>query len=935
MIYDVATYFSGDNISYHPQKTDVNVPTKGIESFYKNKIKIESSKLQDIETAFGQYEKIKDDVLSIDVQNEDQYKRLKSIRNRYGIDDNMFNMTMEDLSNGAKLTQFQGKIKRFANDYEFKSLIEEQKKADKFLQDINVISSMNEPLAILAKKDFLEKYANKSERTFGGFELNINDYTPIDVDVEMEKMAKDIEREYRMEKDPNSPTGDGYIFINKISGVTENGRDVFERRIDQMGASKGFQNNVKSYIALNSPDADYNDPDTYNDFVTAMMEDHLGDKVVAVESNKLDDELLKAPDGTSSATAKKMPSTLEERKVFEVRQLIERDPAFANYDLSSLGVYWGSSMRLSGAPYVDDKEREVIGPDGKRSKVPPTGDLVIPVMSGTDNASEIRIKKMVTGQKRMTVDEEYGIVQNQQAQEQSAQAPKTGTPKADPGDLTINNPERSSMVQGAGITGVNKGGYTQDNKWVYVGASGKVVVIDDPVNLAQNGFSLKSNSKAGGKQGYHLNRSTADKAKAYHDTLGYEYEITEAGTDTLPDEFKGGHQNPAHYNGTGYDFALREEDSDDPTKIFNAILTGSSKDLDVQFETADQALFDKVLKKVASHNAANPNNKIKNPLFSRRITGNHFSVYDRTPAINAIKPGDVDAVDYAGKGNVEYNSFVESNSLRNLSQEEVTKKNVQYLSSGNRKPIFYYLVQDLEGVPLMSSPGVIDWTEGKVMTDYGAIEDVVTVFAQSKNMEDYFIQNPNEIKDFAKFIRNPLAQEQYMDFLISDYNDDIQASKKPNIKKFDQDELFYIRHHDGNLGYVDKGRTGDELISQFGTNITEAKKSLNATEFSIYKLAYYKAIGDINDNMSLKNKIAYIEANPSTYKNQYLAANPTSTAIGKYQIMWSLHKNKIKAYLPEGDISSAPASASSGAAQTTQSSGIVKDSVPDPMAIIK
>ena len=265
-------------------------------------------------------------------------------------------------------------------------------------------------------------------------------------------------------------------------------------------------------------------------------------------------------------------------------------------------------------------------------------------------------------------------------------------------------------------------------------------------------------------------------------------------------------------------------------------------------------------------------------------------------------------------------------------REDVAEKNVQYLNSGNRKPIYDYLIQGLGGVPLMESPGIIDWEGEKVLPDYSVIEDVVTVFSQSKNMEDYFVKNPGEIKDFAKFIRNPLAQEQFMDFLISDYNDDIQSSKKPNIKKFDQDELFYIRHHDGNLGYVDKGRTGDELIAEFGTNISEAKKSLKETEFSIYKLAYFKAIGEINDNMSLKNKIAHIEANPSTYKNQYLAANPISTAIGKYQIMWSLHKDKIKSYLPEGDISSVPVTSSTNSSTVSGSS---RDSIPDPMGVIK
>ena len=290
MIYDVATYFSGDNISYHPDRTDVLVPTTGLTNFVQNKIKIETSKLADIENAFNSMQALKDDVLGIDVQNVDQYNRLKNIRTKYGIDDNFFDFSMDDLSNTGKIIQLENKVKRLTNDYEYKSILDEQKKANKFLEDINVIASLNEPLAIIAKKDYIEKYGNRSEKSFTGFELNINDYTPIDIDAEMEKVAKDIEREYRLEKDPNSPEGDGYIFVNKISGVTENGRSIFERKMDQMGANKNFSNNVKSYIALNSPDADYNDPEVYSDFITNMMEDHLGDKVVSTESKKIDSE---------------------------------------------------------------------------------------------------------------------------------------------------------------------------------------------------------------------------------------------------------------------------------------------------------------------------------------------------------------------------------------------------------------------------------------------------------------------------------------------------------------------------------------------------------------------------------------------------------------------------------------------------------------------
>jgi len=909
MIYDINSSFSGD-LSYHPDRADVAIPLDSVGKFFTNKIKIQSSKLDDIETAFGEYQKVKDDVLAIDVHNKDQYERVKGVRHRYGIDDSFFDITIDDLSNKGKVVQFQNKAKRFFEDQEMKSIFEEQKKANKFMEDVNKISGVNEPLGIIAKKDFLDRYASKEQRTFGGFDLNIEDYLPMDVDAEMEKLAKDIEREYRLEKDPNSPVGDGYIFVNKISGVTENGRDVFQRKIDQLSGNRAFQNNIKSYIALNSPNADYNDPQVYRDFITVMMEDHLGDKVVSVESKKVDADIYDTTTGGGGTSTKKVPSTLEERKVYEIRQMLENNPAFNGYDFSGIGMYWGSSMRLGGQPYIDDKERTVIGADGKQQVIKPTGDLIIPVISGTDNASEIRIPKMGQGQKRSTIEEEYGVAQQQQAQQQAASGEGSQTKVVSPGDLTINNPDRMKKVEGAGITGVNKGGYTQDGQWVYVGKSGKVVVIEEPVSLADNGFKLKPSPEADGVKGYHLSASTADKAKKFHDALGYDYRITEAGIDTLPSNFKNGHKNPMHYDGTSYDFSLMKGDMQDPDKIFEAMYKGSLNDLDVVFETKDAELHNKVLKKVAAYNAKNPGKKIKSPLLLSAITGSHFSVYDRKPVSKMIKPGDVKSIDYAGRGNEEYAKFVTDNDLQNSSAEKVVEMNSTYLRSGKREPIYNELARQTGGV-----------------ISFGDSQEMVNILAQSKSMEDYLVKNPVESRAVLNFIKNPMVQEKTMDFLLEDYTRQINNSKK-DLSKWDQDELFYIVHHDGSLGEIEKYRNGDELLADFGMDINKAKNSLGETEYSIYRIAYLKANGEITDDMSVKNKIGYIESNPKQYSNQYIAANPGSTALGKYQIVWSLHKDKIAQFLTN---TTQPVTSQIPApTQTVQG-----ESIPDVMGVFK
>lgn len=906
MIYDVLTSFNSGSVRYDKDTTDPSIPIEGLSNFVQNRITIESTKLADIEKSFEQYNTMQDDILGIEIHNEDQYNRIKDSRIRMGISDDFFNFSLEDLSNTAKVTQAKNKVKRFVYSPEMVSILEEQKEANDYMKKVAKINSVNPGLAVLAKKDYIEKYGNKKERTFSGFELDINNYVPLDVDAEIANVAKDIQREYRLERDPNSPTGDGYVFINKVSGVTESGKEIFKRKMDALRQNKRFDNNVNSMIALNSESGDYNDAAAKDLFIETMMNDHLSDKIESVEVKKVElpkvvvdkdgkkTKVTTNADGTTTVKTKEdvvkevmsKRATEGERRAAELRMYYEEDPAYKDYDFTKFDIDVRYVKGVAQTPVIDPK----------------TGNLNISFMDNGGVTATISIPKMKPGQKREVLvdfDEESQTITKTPAQVKAEQEANAAAIKQQKEDVTVNNPARKQSVDDAGVNKNYSGGSTSDGKWVYKGAGsgGKVVVIDDPVNVKAIGLKTKDHTRNNNGKDMHLNKSTAMKAKEFHDNLGVDYEITEAGTDTLDANFNG-HKNRKHYDGTAYDFSLRGDKANDVDTIIETMKKATASGLRAQFESSDAALVDKINRKVNGYNIENPNNKINGSATSdHRITGPHFSVYDDAPVEDMVKKGDVVAVDMAGSGNPDYAAYVEQNKMKNISKEDVLDKNLDYLKT-KHKPVFDALIKENGG-----------------NISGGQSQAVMGLISQSKKLGDYLNKNPKDAINVYKFSQSPEFQEMYMDILVEDYVDKIKTL--PAKSKFSDFEKLVILHTAGINGGAEmiKGTrsmmTGTELLKKHGFLVggeydyTEAKykKALasmaNDVERSVFKLKIMEANGTLDAlNGNIKEIIGEIETNSKQYgQKRFMIVNPSSTAIGKYQIVWSQHADVLNRML--------------------------------------
>jgi len=178
--------------------------------------------------------------------------------------------------------------------------------------------------------------------------------------------------------------------------------------------------------------------------------------------------------------------------------------------------------------------------------------------------------------------------------------------------------------------------------------------------------------------------------------------------------------------------------------------------------------------------------------------------------------------------------------------------------------------------------------------------------------------NADEVYDIMNFVRSPQIQDEYMNIVLNkDYYPAME--KVPPSNKFSRAEQLILLHTMGKTGGMEAitGKrpvlTGYEILNKYGfiengePNVDSKKydslvKSLNSQkgksdiqrnvdqgQVSLLKLAMKELRGEMPEEMS---DIDYIVSNESEGIG-YGAANPQSTAIGKYQFVWNTHGKDI------------------------------------------
>lgn len=902
MIYNVFTNFKQGNVNYDPDNTNVAIPIDGLVSFMNNKVKRETTKVKEMEENFSKYQTSYDDLLGLEIHNGEQYKKVQQIQQAAGLTKDSFNIGLEDLNNKAKILQIQNSVKKVTGSGDYKRILEDQKKAKDFLAEADKIASQNEVLSIMAKNDYLNSYASKEEKDYMGFRLNIDEYKPIDIDQEIANIAKDIDQEYEYIEDPSSPNG--YVLINKISRASTTGQEVFDMRFNQLKANKRFKNNLNSYLAINDPDTDYNNPETYKNFLDVLAKRYLADKVVSSELKAIKPpaETKTGTTGTgstgsgsssgSAGTGANQNMTQSEQKAYNWRKNYEQNPDYKDYDFSEF------QMIVQEIPNFI-KTKEEIDPDTK--------DLVITYEGKDGKPKKLRIPKMKNGASRVTVESQEQVAA---PVDSTAQAPAATTPApTNPGVTTKDDPERAKAVADLGLK-KNSGGMDANGQWVYNGDVGEVVIIKKPKNVQESG--LKSNNPD-----HHLDANTADKAKNFHDDLAMDYTITEAGVDSLN---KSKHKAKGHYNGTAYDFKLKGDNAGSSDAIINTILKAKKNGLKAVYEPGNIAHYNETMAKLKAYDVKNGTDYSKTAILHPSVTkstGNHFSVYNnesvqentategwsnwdeldngaswiannvQPTATNSIAdyrkhmgklPANADGIVVA-RSNMDYfknkykNAYKEFRKYRDFGAE---------YEKGSKNQIFEEETHSILGANMMG------------------------ILMQSSKLAEHIESKPQQIWDLTKFVESPAAQEQYMEnVLMPKYEAVISKADKEKTDKYSEAEKYYILHHDGipagkaNLN-VGRYRSGRELLEKymidedgnFKSGSDALKKALNSitseTERGLLKIAYNKLEeGDLD----VMGEIARIEANPAQYGENgvYRIGNSNSTAVGKYQIMWSQH----------------------------------------------
>ncbi len=830
-------------------------------------------------------------MLGLEIHNGEQYKKIQQIQQAAGINKDTFNIGLEDLNNTAKRVQMLNSVKKVTGSGDYKRILEDQKKAKDYLAEAEKIASQNEVLSIMAKNDFLNQYASKEEKDYMGFRLNIDDYKPIDIDAEISNIAKGIDQEYEYVEDMSSP--DGYTLIHKVSRATATGKEIFDMRFNQLKANKRFKNNLNSYLAINDPETDYNNPETYNKFLDSITKRYLSDKVV---SSDLKQTKVPTTSGTNSGqgstnkTTSGPPQfkTASERKAYEWRKHYEGNPDYDNYDFSEF------QLIVNEIPnFIKTGE-----------KIEPNGDLKITYKDETGKqVSTIIIPKMKKGASRVTVENMDTVPQIPASAETTPQEPV----KAKTGVTVKDDPARAQAVAELGLKN-NTGGMDSTGQWVYKGDVGEVVIIKEPANVQAKG--LKSNNPD-----HHLDKSTADKAKALHQDLGYDYLITEAGVDSLN---KSKHKAEGHYNGTAYDFALKGEDRDKLESVVNTIVKAQKNGLKAVYEPSTVGHYNDIMSKMKAYDIKNGTSFSKTGILHPSITkstGNHFSVYNNESPAESNTQGWNNWADNDNGSSWIANNVESKNSNyigdykshmaklpKNASSLDVARSNMDYFKK-NFKNAYKEFAKYRDFGAEYEKGSKNQVFEEETHSILGA--NMMGILMQSKELASHIEKNPDQIWDLTKFVESPAAQEHYMDnVLMPKYKEAMSGIDKNKLSKYSEAERYYILHHDGipsgkaNLK-TGRYRSGKELLEKYMIddegNFRSGPNALNSalnsitseTERGLLKIAYNDIEGE---DLGIKEQIANIEVNPQYGENGvYRIGNPKSTAVGKYQIMWSAH----------------------------------------------
>jgi hypothetical protein len=192
--------------------------------------------------------------------------------------------------------------------------------------------------------------------------------------------------------------------------------------------------------------------------------------------------------------------------------------------------------------------------------------------------------------------------------------------------------------------------------------------------------------------------------------------------------------------------------------------------------------------------------------------------------------------------------------------------------------------------------------------DY-ARQEAERVGYPKNSLFNYVLNNPENYTAIYNFAHSPEVQEAYFrDHLLPSYE-----AQDPGSDRYSLEERYYIIHHDGNASAISSNKyvPGKDIYDEIHKNgfsmeaHEQAKKNLVSkapsrshgdAQRSLYMIEYLKRQKGMTD---IGEIFKYLENNNP---DQPYTNNPLSSAVGNYQVIMSIHIDKLKKLYPQLDV---------------------------------
>ncbi len=274
----------------------LDIPTfdlGALDQLSKELIQIEDDKIKNIEENYNTVLDTKDTITGLDTGFKYGNDVIARVKGELGIDDKLFNLSMEELRDPFKARAIKSKLTNLLGNSEVKAVIAEGNHLKDFEKEIRKMERNNPGMANVAKKMYnMVKTGTPINGVIpSAYELNADNFKKVDISKLIQEEVDASDGNLSYEVNPNSP--DGYLIFDKVSQKSYTPEQFAESVVSKYKDSPLIQNNLMAQLDPHKPVEEQiiNDPEAVSKHLRQEALKVFGDGRQVVDTDIKEDKI--------------------------------------------------------------------------------------------------------------------------------------------------------------------------------------------------------------------------------------------------------------------------------------------------------------------------------------------------------------------------------------------------------------------------------------------------------------------------------------------------------------------------------------------------------------------------------------------------------------------------------------------------------------------